>query len=339
MVVHVRGGRVADVEPVDLRRRALRPRRARRRRDRAISPSCGPGWPTRPATGWAQPTAARSCCGASSWAGASSTSTSAAQDRSTTCSIALREDFADDDPFCWWDSHRGPVATGRRSRRGPGRIGLRRRSDRARRRARRQPGDRRQRPRRARGRALRRAPRTVADPAGIGATAGAQRADPPASSSTGPLSSPSASSRATGAEGGRATVRISGFHVDGFGALADLGIEDLSPGLVIVQRTERGRQVDLARLFHHDAFRLPARRDNPRFRAPVRGGRHGGRLVLAEDDSLAAGREHGGSSDTRPPARSSASGDPTGDRRPKTSCEGRSAGPTRRCSEPCSPST
>ena len=29
-------------------------------------------------------------------------------------------------------------------------------------------------------------------------------------------------------------MRIAGFHIDGFGGLADLGIDDLSPGLVIV---------------------------------------------------------------------------------------------------------
>ena len=29
-------------------------------------------------------------------------------------------------------------------------------------------------------------------------------------------------------------MRISGFHVDGFGALADFGIEELSPGLVVL---------------------------------------------------------------------------------------------------------
>jgi uncharacterized protein YhaN len=77
-------------------------------------------------------------------------------------------------------------------------------------------------------------------------------------------------------------MRISGFHVDGFGALAEFGIDDLSPGLVILNGPNEAGKSTMLDFFTAMLFGLPARRDNPRFRAPVRGGRHGGWLTLAE---------------------------------------------------------
>lgn len=83
-------------------------------------------------------------------------------------------------------------------------------------------------------------------------------------------------------------MRISGFHVDGFGALADFGIEELSPGLVILSGPNEAGKSTLLDFLTAMLFGFPNRRDNPRFRAPVRGGRHGGQLTLCEglgDDS------------------------------------------------------
>jgi uncharacterized protein YhaN len=77
-------------------------------------------------------------------------------------------------------------------------------------------------------------------------------------------------------------VRISGFHVDGFGTLADFGIEDLSPGLVILSGPNEAGKSTLLDFLTGTLFGFPSRRDNPRFRAPVRGGRHGGWLTLRE---------------------------------------------------------
>ncbi|MGD0943837.1 MAG: AAA family ATPase [Acidimicrobiales bacterium] len=76
-------------------------------------------------------------------------------------------------------------------------------------------------------------------------------------------------------------MRISGFHVDGFGALADFGIDDLSPGLVILNGPNEAGKSTLLDFLTVMLFGFPSRRDNPRFRAPVRGGRHGGQLTLA----------------------------------------------------------
>ncbi len=77
-------------------------------------------------------------------------------------------------------------------------------------------------------------------------------------------------------------MRISGFHVDGFGTLADFGIEDLSPGLVILSGPNEAGKSTLLDFLTGTLFGFPSRRDNPRFRAPVRGGRHGGWLTLRE---------------------------------------------------------
>jgi len=80
-------------------------------------------------------------------------------------------------------------------------------------------------------------------------------------------------------------VRISGFHIEGFGALADFGVEDLSPGLVIISGPNEAGKSTLLDFITAMLFGFPNRRDNARFRAPVRGGRHGGQLTLAEGHS------------------------------------------------------
>ena len=77
-------------------------------------------------------------------------------------------------------------------------------------------------------------------------------------------------------------MRIAGFHIDGFGGLADIGIEDLSPGLVIVSGPNEAGKSTLLDFLTTMLFGFPNRRDNPRFRPPVRGGRHGGQLTLSE---------------------------------------------------------
>jgi uncharacterized protein YhaN len=86
-------------------------------------------------------------------------------------------------------------------------------------------------------------------------------------------------------------MRIKGFHVDGFGALADLGVDDLSPGLVVLSGPNEAGKSTLLDFFTTMLFGFPGRRDNPRFRAPVRGGRHGGQLTLAQGRGYEPGNE------------------------------------------------
>lgn len=78
-------------------------------------------------------------------------------------------------------------------------------------------------------------------------------------------------------------MRISSFHVDGFGALADFGQDDLAPGLVVILGPNEAGKSTLFDFLTGVLFGFPLRRDNVRFRSPVRGGRHGGRVGFVDE--------------------------------------------------------
>lgn len=78
-------------------------------------------------------------------------------------------------------------------------------------------------------------------------------------------------------------MRLASFHIDGFGALADFGEDEIAPGLVVVLGPNEAGKSTIFDFLTGVLFGFPNRRDNPRFRSPVRGGRHGGRVGFVDD--------------------------------------------------------
>jgi uncharacterized protein YhaN len=78
-------------------------------------------------------------------------------------------------------------------------------------------------------------------------------------------------------------MRLSSFHIDGFGALNDFGLDEMAPGLVVLLGPNEAGKSTLFDFLAGVLFGFPTRRDNPRFHAPVRGGRHGGRVSFLDE--------------------------------------------------------
>lgn len=78
-------------------------------------------------------------------------------------------------------------------------------------------------------------------------------------------------------------MRLSSLRVDGFGVLAALEHDDLSPGLVVVVGPNEAGKSTLRDFVSGMLFGLASRRNDPQFRAPVRGGRHGGVLCFVDE--------------------------------------------------------
>jgi uncharacterized protein YhaN len=78
-------------------------------------------------------------------------------------------------------------------------------------------------------------------------------------------------------------MKVRSLHVDGYGALADLDCAELSPGLVVVLGPNEAGKSTLRDFVTGMLFGFPNRRNDPHFRAPVRGGRHGGTLTFLDD--------------------------------------------------------
>ncbi len=76
--------------------------------------------------------------------------------------------------------------------------------------------------------------------------------------------------------------RLESIGVDGFGALAGLEIGDLQDGLTILLGPNEAGKSTLFDFISGVLFGFPSRRADSRYHAPVRGGRHGGRLGLVD---------------------------------------------------------
>lgn len=82
-------------------------------------------------------------------------------------------------------------------------------------------------------------------------------------------------------------MRIIAFHINGFGVLADVGIENLSDGLNVILGDNGAGKSTLLEFFRAVLFGFRERRSRelPRYE-PLRGGSHGGRLVVVTNDGL-----------------------------------------------------
>jgi uncharacterized protein YhaN len=78
-------------------------------------------------------------------------------------------------------------------------------------------------------------------------------------------------------------MRLSSFHIDGFGTLADIGLEEMAPGLVVILGPNEAGKSTLFDFLAGVLFGFPNRKDNSRYHAPARGGRHGGRVGFVDE--------------------------------------------------------
>lgn len=76
--------------------------------------------------------------------------------------------------------------------------------------------------------------------------------------------------------------RISSISIDGFGALSGLEIPRLGPGLTVILGPNEAGKSTLFDFVAGVLFGFPNRKADPRYHAPVRGGRHGGRLTISD---------------------------------------------------------
>lgn len=78
-------------------------------------------------------------------------------------------------------------------------------------------------------------------------------------------------------------MRITGWRIDGYGALVDETVDGLPPGLTVVHGPNEAGKSTLLSFVRHILFGFPDRRTKEDDRPPVRGGRHGGALFLADE--------------------------------------------------------
>jgi uncharacterized protein YhaN len=78
-------------------------------------------------------------------------------------------------------------------------------------------------------------------------------------------------------------VRITGWHVDAFGALQDVGVRDLPPGLVVIHGPNTAGKSTLLAFLQRTLFGYPHRnRQDVNHYEPVGGGTRGGRVHLVD---------------------------------------------------------
>lgn len=78
-------------------------------------------------------------------------------------------------------------------------------------------------------------------------------------------------------------MNIVGIHVDGYGILSDLTIDDLAPGLTVIYGPNEAGKSTLLDFVRGVLFGFPTRRQRQAYREPLRGGRHGGTIRFIDD--------------------------------------------------------
>ncbi len=81
-------------------------------------------------------------------------------------------------------------------------------------------------------------------------------------------------------------MRIRGWHVEGFGLLQDFRVDGLPDGLTVVLGPNEAGKTSLLAFIRGALFGYPDRRRKDRQYPPLRGGRHGGRLLVEADESI-----------------------------------------------------
>lgn len=79
-------------------------------------------------------------------------------------------------------------------------------------------------------------------------------------------------------------MRITGWHIDGFGVFSDYAVDDLRADLTIVFGPNEAGKSTLLAYLRSVLFGFADRREPQRTYPPVHGGRHGGRLFLADEN-------------------------------------------------------
>lgn len=80
-------------------------------------------------------------------------------------------------------------------------------------------------------------------------------------------------------------MRLRGWHVEGFGLLHDFRVGELPDGLTVVLGPNEAGKTSLLAFIRGVLFGYPDRRKKDRQYPPLRGGRHGGRLLVESDGS------------------------------------------------------
>jgi uncharacterized protein YhaN len=79
-------------------------------------------------------------------------------------------------------------------------------------------------------------------------------------------------------------MRISGLHIDGFGLFHDFGLRDLPSGLAVFTGDNESGKTTLMQFVRTVLFGFPVRREPYNDYSPLRGGNHGGRLLVEMQD-------------------------------------------------------